>query len=262
MDTFVLASSLPLKAMYDGFPLLHGRVHLSYYGMDLSVYDLPVNSQDLRAKLGFSSDDFLVALIAYMIPPIRTINQRIGLKGHEVLIESVAGLRSSCPRLRLLIVGGEHGGPGAYTAMLKELAVQRGIADITVFTGHVMSPAPMFEVADVVVVPSLSENVGGPVPAFLRNRPVIASRVGGLPDVVLEGETGILVPPADSAALAGAIKKVMQMTPAEREKMGRRGCLLCRDKFDIKRVVNYEMNLCLQVLDARRRDGRLGHAVR
>lgn len=120
-----------------------------------------------------------------------------------------------------------------------------------------MNPAPMFEVADVVVVPSLSENVGGPVPAFLKNRPVIASRVGGLPDVVLEGETGLLVPPADSSALAEAINKMMQMTPSEREKMGRQGCLLCREKFDIKRVVNTEMNLCFQVLEARRCGDRL-----
>lgn len=125
MDSLVLASSLPLKTIYAGFPFLCGRVHLSYYGMDMSVYDLPVNTKDLRTKLGFAPDDFVVALIAYMIPPIRTINQRIGLKGHEVLIESVASLRPIHPRLRLLIVGGEHGGPGAYTAMLKELAVLR-----------------------------------------------------------------------------------------------------------------------------------------
>jgi glycosyltransferase involved in cell wall biosynthesis len=253
MDSFVLASSLPLKTMYERFPGLRGRVHLSYYGMDMSVYDAPGNPEAQRASLGFAPDDFVVALIAYLIPPIRTVNPHIGLKGHEVLIESVASLHSTHPRLRLLIVGGEHGGPGAYTARLKELVVQRGIGDITVFTGHVMNPAPLFQAADVVVVPSLSENVGGPVPAFLTHRPVIASRVGGLPDVVLEGETGFLVPPANTTALAEAISRMARLTPSGREKMGRRGSVLCREKFDIQRVVGLEMNLCLEVLKSSRR---------
>lgn len=254
MDSFVLASSLSLKVLYEGFPCLRGRVYSSYYGMDMSPYDKPVNSEAIRATLGFAPGDFVVALIAYLIPPVRTVNKQIGLKGHEVLIESIASLRSTHPQLRLLIVGGEHGGPGAYTATLKELAVQREIGDITVFTGHVLNPAPMFEVADVVVVPSLSENVGGPVPAFLKNRPVIASRVGGLPDVVLEGETGFLVPPADAAALAEAIDKMTKLTSSEREKMGRQGNVLCREKFDIQQIVRHEMSLCFQFLKSSHRE--------
>ena len=248
MDSFVLASSLPLKHMYEAFPFLRRRVHLSYYGMDLGPYDKPSDSAVLRTSLGFAPDDFVVALIAYLIPPIATVNPHIGLKGHEVLIDSLARLHPTHPHLRLLIVGGEHGGPGAYTAGLKALAVQRGISGITVFTGHVPNPTPLFEVADVVVVPSLSENVGGPVPAFLKQRPVIASCVGGLPDVVKEGETGLLVPPADAAVLADAIARIAQLSPNERKEMGNRGSILCREMFDIKRVIRYEMNLCFQVL--------------
>jgi glycosyltransferase involved in cell wall biosynthesis len=87
---------------------------------------------------------------------------------------------------------------------------------------------------DIFVVPSLQESFGvAAVEAAAAGLPVLASNVGGLPEVVVDGETGFLVPPADVEALSGRLSQLIA-DPALRQRMGQAGCTFIKAHYDWK----------------------------
>ena len=95
------------------------------------------------------------------------------------------------------------------SAELRATVARLGLDDVVSFLGRVAPVAPVFERAEVVVVPSLGEGFGMvALEAMERGRPVIASAVGGLPEIVDDGVTGLLVPPGDADALGAAIREL------------------------------------------------------
>ena len=101
--------------------------------------------------------------------------------------------------------------------------VAQGLTDKLTFLGRVDNSAAFLAACDVVVVPSLSEGMPlVPMEAMALGKPVVATRVGGTPEVVLDGETGLLVPPGDGAALALAIDTLLRDDEARR-RMGSAG---------------------------------------
>jgi len=111
-------------------------------------------------------------------------------------------VRSDLPGVTLEIAG-----DGALEADLRATVNRLGLGDLVTFLGLVPQVAAVFERAEVVVVPSLGEGFGMvALEAMERGRPVIASAVGGLPEIVDDGRTGLLVPVSDSEALAEAIR--------------------------------------------------------
>ena len=96
---------------------------------------------------------------------------------------------------------------------------------------------------DVFVFPSLEEALGTAVlEAMAAGKAVVASRVGGIPEAVVDQETGLLVPPADSGALAEAVRKLLQ-DPDLRRQMGERGRLRIEEQFSINRMLDKTADL-------------------
>ena len=129
-------------------------------------------------------------------------------KGHDTLIKALAEVRRQRPTLafELLLVGG-----GPLLASLKELAKAEGIERLVRFIGQVGNVKPFFAVADMMVLPSLSE--GSPnvvLEAMAARLPLIATRAGGVPEIVRDRETALLAPPGNSRALAGALIELME----------------------------------------------------
>ena len=139
----------------------------------------------------YSSDD----------PRLLCIGRLIPIKGHLVLLRAVAQARARVPAVTLDIAG-----RGPLEPALKSFARELGLGDAVRFRGFVSPIQDAIEEAAIVVVPSLGEGFGMvALEAMERARPVIASAVGGLPEIVAEGETGLVVPSADAEALADAI---------------------------------------------------------
>jgi glycosyltransferase involved in cell wall biosynthesis len=129
-------------------------------------------------------------------------------KGHEDLIRAFDRLRRSRPELkaRLLIVG-----QGPELRRLERLVDSFGMARLVTFTGHVPDPEPYYAMADVFILPSRSE--GSPnalLEAMAAAIPVIATRVGGVPEIVSDGSSALLVPPGDPEAMAKAIVRALE----------------------------------------------------
>lgn len=129
-------------------------------------------------------------------------------KGHEYLFGAMPEILKSFPDARLVLAGA-----GAREAELKELAEKTGIAGVIDFLGNLPHNEVISEIkkAEVFICPSLAEGLGIVfIEAQACGTPVIGTNVGGIPDVIENGRTGILVPPRDSSAIAEAIKRIFE----------------------------------------------------
>jgi glycosyltransferase involved in cell wall biosynthesis len=127
-------------------------------------------------------------------------------KGQDVLLRAIAGV----PDVVAVVAGDAWPGQERHEAALRDLAAELGIGARVQFVGFVADPRPLYAAADVVVVPSTRPD---PLPnaaleAAAAGCCVVASRHGGLPEIVRDGETGLLVAPGDPAALAAALGRL------------------------------------------------------
>ena len=139
-------------------------------------------------------------------------------RGHKYLIDALPTVIEAFPEVKLLIVG-----TGYLEKKLKEYVKSFQLEDHIIFTGHSENVYEMLEHMDVFVLPSRSEGLAIVLlEAMVMGLPVVASGVGGIPEVVTDGQTGILVPPKNPSALAEAIVYLLS-SPEQARRMGLRG---------------------------------------
>jgi len=166
-------------------------------------------------------------------PRLAIVGRLIPIKGHDVLLRALASVSRDLPAVTLEIVG-----DGPLEAELRSTAAALGLDGAVTFAGRVSPVAPAFEAAQIVVVPSFGEGFGMvALEAMERGRPVVASAVGGLPEIVDDGRTGLLVPPGDADALAGAIRELAS-DPARAAAMGAAGRARALEEFSQERCTD------------------------
>jgi glycosyltransferase involved in cell wall biosynthesis len=169
---------------------------------------------------------------------VGTVSRLERRKGLAHLVSAFARVRGECPGVRLLVVG-----DGRMRQDLERLAGDLGVGELVAFTGALEDPSDALESMDVFVLPSLQEALGIAIlEAMARAKPVIATTVGGIPEAVAHGETGLLVPPGDDAALASAIIALVR-SPEQRREMGARG----RARFEALFTANLMARRTLEV---------------
>jgi glycosyltransferase involved in cell wall biosynthesis len=161
------------------------------------------------------------------------------LKGLDVLLRAVAGLGD----VHAFLVG-----QGPEEVALRALATNLGIEDRVHFHGWTNEPRAYLAAFDVVAVPSRQEAVPLTlVEAMLAARPVVASAVGGIPEVIEDGTTGVLIPPDDPAALAAALSRLLA-DPDLRREMGARARATALRQFSMNAMVQAYESLYGEVL--------------
>lgn len=161
----------------------------------------------LRGEIGLEAGAFVLVCVGMLRPD----------KGQDHLIRALGLLKNRGLALTVLFAGAATAESAAYEAGLKALAAEHGVA--AHFLGYRDDVSELMQTGDMVVIPSLTEaQPRVAVQAFATGRPVVASRVGGVPEIVKDGETGWLVPPALPEALADAIARVVEH-PAEASKV-------------------------------------------
>src|SRR6266542_1395716 len=137
-------------------------------------------------------------------PRLLCVGRLIPIKGHIVLLRAFAEARRRVPSLRLDIAG-----RGPLEPALRALAIELGVDDAVHFLGYMAPIQRGIEQAAIVVVPSMGEGFGMvALEAMERARPVVAAEIGGLGELVEDGETGLLVPPGEAEPLARAIVRL------------------------------------------------------
>lgn len=191
-----------------------------------------------RSELGVRDGVAVIGTVARLDEP---------KKGLTVLLRALAGIaaRSDVPDWQVLLVG-----DGPARAELERTAAELGLAGQVVFAGVRRDIPSVLRVLDVFVCPSLYEGFGIViVEAMAAGRPVVASAVGGVPEIVVDGETGLLVPAGDAPALADAIARLLR-DPASARQMGARGGDRARELFSVERMVRQHERL-YEALSAR-----------
>jgi glycosyltransferase involved in cell wall biosynthesis len=197
-------------------------VSLIYNGVDLERYDHQEPCCTLREEYGMPSGARLVGVVARLEPE----------KGHATLLEAWPAVLRACPDAYLLVVG-----EGSRCDELRAQASDLGIADRVVFTGRREDVPAITAALDVAVLPSYREAQGLSVlEAMALSRPVVASDVGGIPEMIEDGVTGLLVPPRDPSALAAAIVRLLDDHPLA-DMVGRAGHDLVHRRFCLEQMI-------------------------
>ena len=177
-----------------GKPSQYTTIHS---GIDLNQFNpenIKGNHKDLRRVLGLHEDDFVVGSVGRIAP----------IKGHEYLIQAAPSIVKKIPRAKFLIVGD---GPMRYE--MEALATQLGLDEQVFFLGMREDVPELLSIMDAFVLPSRNEGMGRAlVEAMAMGLPCVATSVGGVPEVVTDGETGLLVPAEEPKALAEAITRL------------------------------------------------------
>lgn len=198
------------------------KISTIYNGIDLSRFQVVLDCAKAKKALGIREKGPVVAVIARLIPA----------KGVAVFMQAAVKIKEVCPDAQFLIIG-----DGPQRRELEAKAERLGIAPETFFLGFRQDVPAILPLVNVVAVPSLSEGLSiGVLEAMAARRPVVASRVGGLPELVQPGVNGILVPPGEWDPLAKAIISILE-NPVRAEKMGRNGRLLVEEKFQLATMV-------------------------
>jgi glycosyltransferase involved in cell wall biosynthesis len=153
-------------------------------------------------------------------------------KGLGDLLAAVAWVRERVPDVRLLLIG-----EGELRDELEAQARALGLSGAVIFAGIRTDVAEIVAALDIFVLPSLWEGTSNAVlEAMAAGLPIVATAVGGTPEVVVDGVTGLLVPPRDPSALAGALVTLLQDADL-RHRMGRAGRERVKQYFSLERMV-------------------------
>lgn len=203
------------------------KVVVVHNGVDLdrfvvSGFQIPKqqtgDNSDVRKALGWDERRFVFGVFGRLCPE----------KGQRTAIEALFLLNQQRLDAELIIVG-----DGPDRSDLESFASALGIADRVRFTGFVEDVRELMSACEVVAAPSLKEGFGlVAVEAMALQRPVIASDVGGLPEIVVPGETGFLFAPEEPAALAQALSE-LAADPLRASSMGSRGRQRVEERFDL-----------------------------
>ncbi|HIE52686.1 MAG TPA: glycosyltransferase [Armatimonadetes bacterium] len=191
-------------------------------GVDLEAFAPLPDRAAVRAELGLPPDGPLVACVGRLVP----------VKDHPTLLRAWREVRKAVPTAHLLLIGA-----GPLQRELEGLARDLQVASSVHFLGQRNDVPQLLGLCEAAVLSSRSEGLSvALLEAMAARLPVVATRVGGNPEVVQAGETGLLVPPAEPAALAAALRELLQ-NPARAREMGAAGRARVEAQFSLERMV-------------------------
>jgi len=198
------------------------RVRVVRNGIAASAVVAAESNPYVRAELGIRGDERVLTVVGSLYP----------VKGHRYLLEALPAILTVCPSTVLLIAG-----RGDCEAALRDQAGKLGIGERVRFLGLRTDIANLLAISDVFILPSLSEGLSIAIlEAMAAGRPVVTTKVGGTPELVLDGETGLLVAPTDVSALSAAAIRLL-LDPAEARRLGAKALERVKNQFKISSTV-------------------------
>ena len=213
------------------------NISVIHSGVDLNCFKRSTTeSNPKKNELGIPPDSLVVGYVGWLIP----------IKGVTYLVDAMAEVVQRHPNSLLLLVGkGDE--KGEEETNLRERVDSLGLEDRVRFLGWRPDVDEIMSCFDIFVLPSLNEGMGRVlVEAMATGLPIVASSVGGIPDLVKDGENGLLVPPANAGALEQAISDLLSDKP-RRKRMGETGKRMC-GLYSIEAMVEKIDNLYSRLL--------------
>jgi glycosyltransferase involved in cell wall biosynthesis len=232
VDRFI-ASSDAIRTMLVGDGIPEERVTTVREGVDIErILGLPTSN--VQAAFWLPTH----------VPIIGNIAALVAHKGQKYLIEAVVSVVQKVPEAHLVIFG-----EGELRQELEHQIHDRSLERHVLLAGFRADVLSLLKGLDLFVMSSVTEGLGTSLlDAMAASKAIVATRAGGIPEVVEHGVTGLLVPPRDSVALADAITRLVT-DPALRERMGRAGLARARDLFSAERMVSATLAVYADVVD-------------
>lgn len=194
-----------------------------------------------RQRLDISPTRLVLSTVAKLSPN----------KGHTYMLQALAKICAEKPEALYLVAGEGDAywrGEGGLRDRLEQETVALGIKDKVRFLGYYPDLKTVLYATDLVVSPSLLEGMQvSLLEAMAAGRPIVATAIGGTPDAIVDGQTGLLVPPADASALASAILPLLDDHDRLRE-MGGAGRQRAEERFDVQIVADQVLRVCKEVV--------------
>jgi glycosyltransferase involved in cell wall biosynthesis len=223
---------------YDG--VSPGIVRVIPYGVAVEKFDIPMTRDEARKKLGLPVNRFYVG----------TVGRLEVQKGQRYLVDATARLRREGIEVSLLLIGS-----GREEERLRDQVLRENITDDVLFLGTRRDLPDLYRAMDVFALPSLWEGLPlALLSAMASGIPVVVTPVGGVPEVVRDGENGFLVPPEDPVALAAALRRVREDAELA-STCGRSAAETVRTEYSHRRNAERIMEVYEEVLAGHRPTG-------
>lgn len=224
--THIVAVSKAVENFISQWPEMRSNITTIYNGIDSQKYNENIDARNYKTELGLQGQ----------VPTVGVTARIVRDKGLEFLLEAASYILQGGRQVQFLVVGD---GPlrGKLESHAKKLRIEHNVF----FTGFREDIPQILAILDIFVLPSLCEALPTSIiEAMFSGKPIIATNVGGIPEVVVDGETGILIPPKDSKILAEAITELLD-SPEKRKRMGEMGRQRAFNHFSVEKMVeNYE----------------------
>jgi glycosyltransferase involved in cell wall biosynthesis len=217
------------------------KIFTVYNAINTVDYGNAHNGIALKRKLGIQSESFVVGMVAN----IRKI------KGYLYFLDAARIILGYNRNVQFVMIGYDAIKSDFTTERLERYGKEIGISENLHFLGGKLEIPDLISIFDVAVLASLSEGFSNVILEYMASsKPVVATGVGGNPEIVVHGQTGLLVPPADAEALAGAIRSILEDKEAGL-RFGIAGRRRVEERFSLAVMLrNYE-NLFEQVINSR-----------
>ncbi|MFW2454384.1 glycosyltransferase [Methyloversatilis discipulorum] len=203
-----------------GVPAQH--IRQVYSAIDFPAYQSALDVAQARARLELPDGVPVLVVVAQLIPR----------KGHRFLLQAMPRILAGHPDTQVLFVG-----KGEEDATLRSEVARMGLQHCVLFLGYRQDIGDILRASDVLVHPATMEGFANvAMQAMAAGIPVVSSAVGGMPESVRDGVSGLLVPPCDPDALAGALLRLLA-DPALRAQFGRQGKDIVEREFTIDAMV-------------------------
>jgi glycosyltransferase involved in cell wall biosynthesis len=228
-DRVIANSDYTAKHVIAEHPQAASRIVTIHRGVDIARFSPEAVNDGRRASLrkAWRLDEQAGAVI--LLPARMT-----GWKGHREAIAAAGMLAKQQPALPWsMVFVGDHQGRLDYVAELSDLISQHGVDARVRMAGHCDDMPAALALSDIVIAPSSEPEAFGRVAAEAgaMGVPAVGSAIGAQGEIIVDGETGLIVPPRDPAALAGAMGQLLAMGKAHRSEMGGRAMARIRDRF-------------------------------
>jgi glycosyltransferase involved in cell wall biosynthesis len=229
----VITISEAIQAVLIGQGVDPGRIRCVHSALDPSPFEKPCRREAFMEEFGLAPDDQVVGMAAQFIPR----------KGHDLLLQAIPAILRDHPRARFLLFG-----RGPLHAEVSRKVMEAGLEKTVRLPGFREDLPDLLPCLDLLVHPATREGLGVILlQAAASGLSVVASAAGGIPEAVIDQETGLLVPPGDPGALASAVSTLLA-DPARARSMGDRGRDRIRTEFSVDRMVEGNISVYQDLL--------------
>jgi L-malate glycosyltransferase len=230
----ITVSSTLQQDMLERLEVPPSRITAIAGAVDSQRFHPSLSGARIRCEFGLSPTTPLVGIVARIAPS----------RGHLMLVEAFAQVLTAIPATRLVIVG-----KGEFQPQVERLIRELGLTEVVIFTGYREDDLPeVLAALDVFVLlaPGSEGSCRAALEAMAVGKPVVAARLGALQDIVLDGETGLLIEPQAHRALAHSISRLLR-APEQARQMGLRGRQRIEQVFSRQRQVDEVLQLYRQL---------------